>query len=150
MSKAKTCDVLIGHDEYVARWVERQLGVETLGQSSALGFVLGDELIGGAVYHNYRSPNIEVSLATTSPLWANRKTLYCGFHYPFNLLGCKRITLLVDSTNQKSISLVERLGFVREGLMREARPNDDLLVYGMLKSECKWLNYGKEKRAKAA
>lgn len=145
---ARTCNLVLGRDTEVARWTASRLGTESFGDCSAIGIEKDGELIAGLVYFCYRHPNIEMAIASTSPYWANRFTLYHIFYYPLVFLNCQRVTVMVDSTNQKSISLVERLGFVREGLLRQARPDCDVLVYGMLKTECRWLSYGKEKRAK--
>ena len=131
--------ILFGHDVGVARWAANELGIEGFGACTALGVVLEDNLIAGVVYHNYRDTNIEMSIATLSPRWASRNTLFCIFAYPFNQLGVKRVTCLIDTLNESCINLVERLGFTHEGTLREAHPNGDAEIYGMLKAECRWL-----------
>ena len=46
----------------------------------------------------------------------------------------------IASDNYKSIRFCEHLGFVREGCIREGvGPGKDLLKYGLLKSECRFL-----------
>lgn len=49
------------------------------------------------------------------------------------------MTALVDADNDKSRKLVEHTGFVQEGLMRQAALSGDVIVYGMLHRECRWL-----------
>ncbi len=61
--------------------------------------------------------------------------------YGFLSLNLNRVEATVDPENQRSIRLLERLGFVREGCLRErfhykCRYHDDL-VFGMLRKE--WL-----------
>lgn len=109
------------------------------GDCTAIGVVRGGEIIAGIVYYCYRHPNIEMAIAATDPAWCTRKVLKYGFDYPFNQLGCNRITVLVDSENQPVRAFDERLGFVHEGTLRQAHPNGDAEVYGMLKSECRWI-----------
>ncbi len=59
----------------------------------------------------------------------------------FDELGLHRIELLVFAFNRPAIACYEKVGFVREGLLRHARWHDgqfwDLLLYSLLESEWK-------------
>ena len=59
--------------------------------------------------------------------------------YVFNELNFHRIQLSVVSYNDAAIRMYERLGFVHEGVLREAGERDgkryDLIVYGLLRRE---------------
>jgi ribosomal-protein-serine acetyltransferase len=59
--------------------------------------------------------------------------------YLFEELGIHRITIQCGTGNQRSCAIPERLGFTREGLLREAEwVNDhwiDLVVWGMLSQD---------------
>lgn len=140
--------LLLGYDREVAEWVRQQLRMSGgFGECVAMGIVADDQLIAGVVYHNWRPPGIEMSIASLNPRWCNRRILYHLFNYPFNQLGVARITGLVDSSNKSARDFDERLGFVHEGTLRKAHPNDDAEIYGMLREECRWIN-GKQKQQK--
>lgn len=82
---------------------------------------------------------IEMSGAGTHPRWLTKNLLLFGFGYVFGQLGCKRMNTVTPASNVKARRVDEKLGFVQEGRIREALPDgDDLIIYGMLKSECKW------------
>jgi len=59
--------------------------------------------------------------------------------YLFEELGLHRVEIRCGTGNTRSCAIPERLGFTREGLLREAEwVNDrwlDLLVWGMLEVE---------------
>lgn len=132
--------LLYGHDALVAEWVRGQLDMASdFGPCTAIGAVYRDSLIAGVVYFCYRHPNIEMAVASISPRWATRRTLNAFFDYPFNQLGCNRVTVLVDSDNDQVKRFDERLGFVKEGRLRQANPRGDADIYGMLKNECRWI-----------
>ena len=57
------------------------------------------------------------------------------FNYIFNELNAVRVTGLVKAGNKLSRRFVEHLGFMLEGIMREAFEDDDLCVYGFLKQD---------------
>jgi len=65
-------------------------------------------------------------------------TRCCGslLDYLFDDAGLHRVTIQCGTGNRKSCAIPERLGFVREGMMRQAEwVNDrwvDLVVWGML------------------
>jgi RimJ/RimL family protein N-acetyltransferase len=106
------------------------------GHYIAIGYERGS-LCGGVVFTQYAHPNIVIACVLEAPL--TRRFLRGIFYYPFHQLGVRRVTALVDAKNLKSRRLVEHAGFVQEGIMREAAPDDDVVVYGMTRSECRWL-----------
>ncbi len=60
-------------------------------------------------------------------------------HHAFYNMNLHRVELLVISSNAGAIRLYEKLGFVREGVMRKARFKngvfEDMLMYSMLRDE---------------
>ncbi len=60
-------------------------------------------------------------------------------HYAFETLGMHRVWLYVYEYNQRGIRAYEKAGFVREGILRQARYHNgrfyDVLVMGLLRSE---------------
>jgi RimJ/RimL family protein N-acetyltransferase len=72
--------------------------------------------------------------------WMTPYYLSACFRYPFIQEGCTRITGLVRADNYHAQKFDEHLGFKREGQLRAAcADGTDLIVYGMLKSECRFI-----------
>lgn len=107
------------------------------GHYVAIGYERFGQLVGGVVFTQFSGRNIVLACALEAPL--TRMFLRALFFYPFLQLGCARMTLLIDEDNAKSIRLVEHVGFILEGRMREAMPRGDVLIYGLLRTECRWL-----------
>lgn len=131
--------ILCGHDAAVARWVGDKVGIEDFGACRAIGIIEGNEIIAGIVYNQFRNANIEMTIASTSPRWCRRETLKFLFAYPFIQLGCRRVTAATEATNQPVRAFLVRLGFRHEGNLRQWFGPADAAVYGMLRSECRWL-----------
>jgi RimJ/RimL family protein N-acetyltransferase len=83
-------------------------------------------------------------IAAEGKRWMNRQILFAAFDYPFNQLGVRRITGLVPGKNMQARGFDEHIGFRLEGVMRNALKDDDILVYGMLREECRWLDLEKK------
>lgn len=131
---------MVGWDAAVARWVGDLVGIEDFGRSVAIGVLRGDDLVAGAVFNNWRHPNIEITFASTTPRWCARGIMSGIFAYPFNQVGCTRLTAVTESKNQLARAFLCRLGFQQEGVMRRGfRTGDDAVIYGMLREECRWL-----------
>jgi RimJ/RimL family protein N-acetyltransferase len=135
---------LIIHDQpqRVGEWVrERIPHIDTWGEFQALGLEKDGRLVAGAVYNHYTGRNVIASFASDgSRQWANRRFLFAIFDYPFRKLGCHRITVEVATRNIPCIRFIQKLGFTYEGTCREAFPDDDSYLFGMLRKE--WENYG--------
>lgn len=72
--------------------------------------------------------------------WMTRQLLRVFFFYIFDRLGCSRCTGLVEASDSLAIDTAIRFGAQVEGEMRDALPSGSIMVLGMLKSECRWLN----------
>ena len=66
--------------------------------------------------------------------------LFRSFAYPFIQLDCHRVTGLVRADNMEARRFDEHLGFKQEGVIRKgAADGTDMILYGMLKEECRFL-----------
>jgi len=125
-------------------FVESRVKHYGFDQPCGIAIIKNDKLIGGVVFDNYRpsAKTVSVSIALDDKRALDRESLRLLFDYGFNQLQCNRMTTMIDSENDKSIKLCSSLGFVQEGCLRSASPTgNDLVIFGMLKEECKWLFY---------
>lgn len=133
--------VLYGADDAVRQFVQARLPhVETFGDSPAIGVVVNHRIIGGIVYTDYKKFNLFVNAAFDSPMWCRPDTLRHLFGYPFNQLGCVRITALTGKSNTRSRKTLESLGFKLEGaseLLLDGR--ETACIYGMRRDKCRWI-----------
>lgn len=143
MSKAAaSCDIVTDSGGLIADWVCKGLGenIDWIGDNLTIGIVSDGKLLAGIIFNNYR-PQTDVTLTiyTTNKRWCSKKILKHIFGIAFETLNVRRISLLVSVSNEECLRLVDRLGFKREGLLRQYRENgEDCYFLGMLKNECKW------------
>ena len=139
--RAGRLNMIFGDD--VVEWVQMQMpGQLGFDKPFGVGLLKQGQLVCAVVYDNYRPQvkSICASIAISDPAALNRKFIRSIFQYPFNELGCNRITCMIETNNVKSIKLCSRLGFEREGELRQASINgNNLYIYGMLRTECRWL-----------
>lgn len=104
-----------------------------------LGCYRGDRIIGAVLFNHWRGRTIEAHWAGERG-WLSRHSIKAIFAFPFLALGVARVTALIPAGLKDARDVAERLGFTVEGLLREAEDDgSDLLVYGMLRRECRWL-----------
>lgn len=106
---------------------------------TVLGNWLNDKLVGAVVYSRWSDWDVNMHMAGEGN-WLTRDFLFAAFDYPFNQVGCRRVTGLVEARNFRARRVDEKLGFKLEGRMLHGCPSGDLLVYGMLRENCRWLN----------
>jgi len=97
------------------------------------------DLVAGVVYNEYRGHSMHVSMASSTPRWATKRTLRELFSYPFVQLKVKRLTAYTGRSMTSVQAFLERLGFQFEGIARQGFEDDDCVIYGMLRSECRWI-----------
>lgn len=130
--------IVHGHD--IGRWVcGRTGGVYTEEDSIALGRVDEDgKLIGGVVFEDYNGNSVLMHCAGEGA-WINREFLRKTFGYAFDQLKVHKIIGLVDSTNERALTLDKHLGFVEEAVITGAGKCGDLVILTMTRDQCRYL-----------
>ena len=131
--------VILNERDRCAEWARQRIAhVPSWGEwCEAIGLE-DDGLLAVVVYNLYSGSDIAMHIAAVpGRRWMTREFLRVAFRYPFVQLGCRRVSGYVPASNTDAQRFDEHLGFVREGLMRHALPDDDIIVYGMLREEAR-------------
>lgn len=138
-----TWRIILNERDRLAAWAQSRIPfVDSWGEwCEAIGLEKDGELLAVVVYNLFSGADIAMHIAAVpGRRWMTRDFLRVAFRYPFVQLKCRRVTGYVPASNADALRFDLHLGFVQEGRMREALPNgEDVLVLGMLKRECRWL-----------
>lgn len=106
----------------------------------AIGWERRGALIAVVIFNSYSGVDISMHVrAIPGKRWLTREALRAAFRYPFIQLGCRRVTAEVPSRNTAALSFDKALGFQYEGTKRDGTVDDDIVILGMRRSECRWL-----------
>lgn len=133
--------VVYKQDEHVLPWVAKRIDAPFFAPDAvSIGFTEDGKLVSAVVFEHFTGNNVFMHVAVDDPSKVSRHDLKVAFAYPFLALGCQRVSGLVRVDNEKAKEFDERLGFREEGVMRSmAADGTDMIMYGMLKSECRWI-----------
>jgi hypothetical protein len=92
----------------------------------------GDSAVG---FSGFDGNSAEVHLEIVSVRDVTRGRIATALTYAFVQLGCNRIWSRIATSNERCWRFVERLGFVREGVLRTGLYEGDAYMYSMLVSE---------------
>lgn len=125
----------------VVEWVAKRTNeYGNFGAAQGIGWLSGGEIVAGVVFNDFNGPNVCGHIAAVPGCrWLTRKFLAVMFDYPFRQLGVRRITAMVGEGNADSRRWLEHVGFSCEARLAGAHPTGDLLIYRILREECKWL-----------
>ena len=131
------------YDNNLVDWICNGLKIDKKwldGTYYTIGLKSGNKLLGGLIYHNIRPQrDLWVTIYTADKKWCNRRVLKIIFSLAFNFWQVERISISVSANNVSCIRLVEKLGFIKEGVFRKYMDDgSDCVFYGMLKSENEW------------
>ncbi len=136
--------IILNERDRCAEWARLRIGhVESWGEwCEAIGLERDGELLAVVVFNLFSGADIAMHIAAVpGRRWMTRDFLRVAFRYPFNQLGCRRVTGYVPASNADALRFDLHLGFQREGLLREAMDTgEDVIVLGMLRRECRFLN----------
>ena len=134
-------EIIYGQDDKIIKWVQERIphvSSDGFGPATAIGIMKEGYLIAGIVYHRYQKFDIEMSMASIDPSWATRKILRTMFQYPFQQLGCSRVTATTPKNYKHVRTFLERLNFKLEGVIRKGYGSEDACIYGLLREELKF------------
>jgi RimJ/RimL family protein N-acetyltransferase len=122
----------------IRSWIAQRLPLPCdLAKAITIGIALRGRLIAGFAFTNYNRTNLEISAAADSARWATPANIFTVLAYPFLILGCARVTCLVQRGNRRARRLLEGVGFKCEGNLRSwwGEGKGDALIYGYLKRD---------------
>ncbi|QQE35008.1 GNAT family N-acetyltransferase [Agrobacterium tumefaciens] len=122
-------------------WATLRGGIKFRDDASAIGVRSDEGLHGVVVFDSFTTTGCWVSVVSDGGRkWITRELIIRVFAYPFIQLDYPRLNSFVSVNNADAIRFNEHFGFQREGVLREAgESGEDLIVYGMLRRECRWL-----------
>ena len=143
--KCHLTSLVCGRDDELAAWAEEHFpDCAPLSRPlTAIGVsAIDGEIMGVAIFHNYRQNDIEITFITATPKWATPGNVRGILNYPFVQLGVKRMTAITMKSNKKARKLLTGLGFVLEGVHPyAARDLTPSCTYGLYSQNAeKWTN----------
>lgn len=101
-------------------------------------FIANEKPYGVAGFERFNGFDMEVHYSGEKG-FITRPFLRCLAWYAFKDMGCDRLTGRIPAWRPDAVKLGLRLGFKHEGTLRRACNGEDILIFGMLKEECRWL-----------
>tara|TARA_R110000868_G_scaffold86238_1_gene241942 strand:+ start:197 stop:622 length:426 start_codon:yes stop_codon:yes gene_type:complete len=138
--------LVFNRDDELAQWAEitypdcapLSRPLTSIGIANSKG-----EILGVAIYHNFRQNDVEVTFITTTPRWATLGNVRALLHYPFIQLGVQRMTAITGKSNKKARKFLSGIGFLLEGTHPYAAKGKTACTYGIyLNNAQRWLSHG--------
>lgn len=121
-------------------YAEHKLGIALSDNAQFVGRLRENgEIWGVTAFDHFSTYDCEIFMCG-EPGFGSRPLIKATFAYPFLQLGKGRVTARVDAADEHTLSIDKRLGFKEEGRLRMALGDRDIIVLGMLRDECRWLD----------
>lgn len=128
-----------GQEELLA-WAQQVIGCQFRPDAKAIGWLNGETIRAVTVFDGFSQCDCNMHIASDGTgNWLTKEFLCRSFAYPFIQLGLRRVTGLVPAKNENAVRFDIHLGFEYEGKCRNALPDDDIIVLGMLREDCRFL-----------
>lgn len=123
-------NLIFDDKDRVGKWVAEKVDqVSSWGDFYAMGAEVKGEIVSGVVFNNFNEANSTCHIAVSKPNRLFLELLDHAYGYAFGQCGLKRLTGLVASDNHKALKLDKHIGFVEEGVMRQAgRQGQDVIM----------------------
>lgn len=134
--------VIYGNEDRLLPWARDQIGLGPFRRDAySMGLEKNGELVAVVVFDNFSSCDCNMHIASDGTgHWMNKSLLLAAFAYPFTQLGLRRVTGMVPAKNIVALEFDKNLGFEVEGRCRHALPDDDIVVLGLLRENCRFVS----------
>ena len=123
----------------IGAYVGKRLGVEISPPFQAIGFMTDDKRpLSAFVFNDFNQSNMEMTIVA-EPGGITRQVIRYVANYVFNTSKCRRLTVRTKKRNKRILKLAPRYGFKYECLAKHYFPDDDAVVFRMLRDECRWI-----------
>lgn len=117
----------VSHMPDANRIVADFVSMKIWGKSGALtncatmGVVRDGLLVGGVVFHDYRTETgtMQLTIAGEHARWVTRRVINDAMRFPFELMGCGAIWAMISAENHTSLKM-NRMIFPNESTVRHA------------------------------
>lgn len=123
------------HQELHRAYLQQRLGCELQPDAQ---FIANTSPYGVSAFERWNGSDVEIHFAGERGFLTRQFLRGCA-RYVFDQLGCDRVTGRLPADRPAGKVIAERTGFVHEGTLRRGHNGTDILIYGMLKEECRWL-----------
>ena len=91
-----------------------------MSDGTVMAVAEGQQIIGACLFHNWQPDEgvIELTSASVSPRWLNRRVLRAMFGYAFDTLKCQAAVMRVDPANVRMCRIASAFGFKRYDIPR--------------------------------
>lgn len=136
--------VIYGQESRLLPWACERIGVASFRRDAyTIGLERDGELVAVVVFEDFSECDASIHIASDGTgRWMNKELLIKTFAYPFIQLGLRRLTGRVPAKNKVALRFDENLGFVQEGICKHALKDDDLVILGLLKENCRFIPKG--------
>lgn len=132
--------MILVEGENVAPFIESKLGIRLSEPYRAFGFMSDDKRpLCAFVFNDLSGANVEMTVYA-EPGGITRGVLRYIANYVFNKNQCRRLTVRTKKRNRRVLKLAPRYGFQYECVAKHYFPDDDAVVFRMLREDCRWLN----------
>jgi hypothetical protein len=126
-------------NEAIAGFIEQKLGVKISPPYTAFGFVSDDSRpLCAVLFNDFNHANMEMTIYA-EPGGVTRQVLKYLANYVFNKSQCRRLTVRTKKRNKRVLQLAPRYGFKYECIAKHFFPDDDAVVFRMLREDCRFL-----------
>lgn len=133
---------MIRYDEpaEMVAWAAAQLRGRYREDAQAIGVEHNGQLRAVAVIDTFSVRDCHLSVVSVpGPFWMSTSFARAVCAFIFLTASKPRCTCQIPDGNTAALVFAGRLGARHEGTLREAGPNGtDVLIYGMLKRDCRW------------
>lgn len=123
----------------IGAYVGSRLGVTICPPFQAIGFLTDEKKpLAAFVFNEFNHSNMEMTIVA-EPGGITRQIIRYVAHYVFVKNDCRRVTVRTRKRNKHILKLAPRYGFKYECIAKQFFPDDDAVVFRMLKEDCRWL-----------
>ena len=122
----------------IAPWVMEKTSCSIASDCTAIGQMLEDKLVAGVMYEHFTGCSVVATIAVEGGYAMSKEFVRAIFDYPFRQMGAEQMIAFISEDNERSIRLVEKMGFREQTRIPGVFP-EDMVVFILKRDNCRFL-----------
>jgi len=115
--------------------------IRPMDEQQAIACIDAGELVAGVVFDGYNGASIHAHIWVAAGRSPSRNWLLAIAHFPFEVLGVRKVLGQVASDNLDAQVLDEHIGFQKEATIAEYYRDADMILYSLTREQCRMITH---------
>jgi RimJ/RimL family protein N-acetyltransferase len=126
-------------DKPLGKWVCEKVDPEWHDGNISVGVLRDGRPVAAVMFSDFNGANVHAHLRCEDAYGMSRSFICAVFNTAFRGIRAQRVTAACAASNSRIVTVLKKMGFQMEAVLREFLPDGDIYIFVMRPDHCRYL-----------